>query len=105
MLGILSEPPVITPVIALTLVRGLPPESMFKTAASGIESAPWSQESYLLAAVYDAVNANTYVAAKAAGSKGYPKPEPFPRPGAKRNPKQNLFAAMARKAHYGQENN
>ncbi len=48
--------------------------------------AQWSTEAHLLAAVFDSLQALTYVTVKAANPKNNPpKPKPLPRPGS-RNP-------------------
>jgi len=41
----------------------------------------WGPDRHLLASIYDALQAQTVVIAKAAGAKGIRQPDPWPRPG------------------------
>jgi hypothetical protein len=73
-------------------------ESRYVAAVrGGPEFWGWDLDRYLLAAVYDAINANTYTTARVAGQKKAKKPDPFPRPekSAKRKNNPNSFRAMA----------
>lgn len=77
---------------------GLPPESNTMVAIRGDDMA-WSTSDHILACVIDAINANTYVYAQSVSDKRkLPRPEPFPRPGAKPVKKASQFALMARQA-------
>lgn len=84
---------------ALALIKGLPPESRTFTAIAEHDMR-WTMTDYLLAAVIDSVNHNTYVFAQAQTKKKLPKPDEVTRPGkakAKKN-KPSQFAFMARQA-------
>lgn len=65
--------PAVTPRRVAVLLRGLPPH-----ARRGGEL--WSTEAELLARLVDEVSVLTYVTARAAGAKNWPKPRPLPRP-------------------------
>jgi hypothetical protein len=80
----------------LALIHQLPVESRTVAAIQGgPEFRSWTPDTYLLAAVIDAVRENTW-AFVSANSKKKPKPpEPVKRPGKAKKKKTNSFAAMA----------
>jgi hypothetical protein len=55
----------------------------YKSMAGTGGERGWAMDRHLLAAVFDAVQVNTVVAARVAGAKRVKSPQPFPRPGAK----------------------
>jgi hypothetical protein len=65
--------PAVTPRRVAVLIRGLPPYAR----RAGQE---WSTESELLALLVDRVADLTYITARAAGAKNFPRPRPLPRP-------------------------
>lgn len=100
--GLVSDPPTISPAQVLALISGLPAES--KTVSLLRESddaVGWDTNSYLLASVVDAVRENTYVTAQVNSKKKLKPPEPLKVPGAgARKPEKkspNAFVRMAQK--------
>lgn len=78
----------------LALIAKLPAESATVAATrGGPQFLGWNLTLYYLAALIDAVNANTYVVTRANGGKPN-KPEPTYTPDKPKT--QNSFAAMAR---------
>lgn len=89
------------------LIDGLPQDSRTQTAlrdkqehelldpAAERKFGPWSQSDYLMANLIDAVNYNTFVTARAAGDKDFPKPDLTPRPGMNRPIRRQSQAAVA----------
>lgn len=90
-----------SPKQVLSLIQSLPPESRTVAAIrGGPEFLGWGADRYLMAALIDAVNQNTF-AFVSANSKKKPKPpQPVPRPSVQesKGSKPNMFALMA-KAH------
>lgn len=82
-----------SPRYILSLIRQLPIEcATVAELRGGQQFRGWDAERYLLVALVDAVQANTYVAS---GGKGK-KPEPLYRPEKAKPKNGNAFAAMAR---------
>lgn len=89
------------------LIDQLPQESRTQTALrdkqenallepSGEQKfGPWTPSDFLMANLIDAVNFNTYVTARAAGDKDFPKPTPTARPGMNRPIRRQSQAAIA----------
>lgn len=65
--------PAVTPRRVAVLIRGLPPYAR----RAGEE---WLTEAELLALLVDHVANLTYITARAAGAKNFPRPRPVPRP-------------------------
>lgn len=67
----------------MALIRHLPLDSAYVSAQRGAEYAGWSRNTYVMADVYDAVNALTYLYQAAHSDKPKKvKPfPPYPRPG------------------------
>src|SRR5690606_4615757 len=86
----------------LALMQSLPPESRTVAAIrGGPEFLGWGADRYLMAALIDAVNQNTFAFVSANSKKKKPKPpQPVPRPSVQesKGSKPNMFALMA-KAH------
>lgn len=89
------------------LLSRLPPESWTQTALRDVEEhkplaapteerrfGPWAHTDYLLAELYDAIQANTYVTAVTGHIKDPVKPEPRPRPGLERPVAKQSDAAV-----------
>lgn len=84
---------------AAILARQLPQTSRtFCAAQGGDEYRGWSIDTYLLAALLDSLNTNTYAFIKANSKKRVKEPRPVPRPGdaerRKREKANNPFALM-----------
>lgn len=84
---------------AAILARQLPPTSRTMAAIQGgDEFRGWSIDTYLLAALVDALNTNTFAFVKANTKKRVKEPRPVPRPGdaerRKRENASNPFAQM-----------
>jgi hypothetical protein len=56
-----------------------------KPAKSERDWRGWGHDRHLLAAIFDAVQANTVVTARVAGAKKVRAPKPWPRPGSQRS--------------------
>jgi hypothetical protein len=72
----------LSPATALVLVEQLKtiPMSRFRAQVmGGFEHLGWTPDTYLAAALYDAMNTNSVITAKSAGGKAR-DPEPYPRP-------------------------
>lgn len=101
--GLVSDPPTVSPAQVLALISGLPAES--KTVSllrEADEAVGWDTNSYLLASVVDAVRENTHVVAQVNSKKKKLKPpEPLKVPGVRaRRPEKrapNAFVRMAQK--------
>jgi hypothetical protein len=85
-----------SPRYILGLIRQLPVESAtVAELRGGSQFRGWDVDRYLLTAIVDAIQANTYMLAKA--NQGKPKmPEPMYRPEKAKPKNENSFAAMAR---------
>ena len=98
-LDVLVDGSGLSPRQVLAYIRQLPPESATVAALRGGDQfRGWDTSAYMLANLFDAIQANTY-AFISANSKRKPKaPEPFERPDIKvaKKKKPSLFAAMAR---------
>lgn len=96
---VLVEESGLSPRLVIAYIRNLPIDSATAAALRGGDQfRGWDTQTYLLAAVVDAVNQNTF-AFVSANSKKKPKaPEPIERPEqkTKTNPLASKFAAMAR---------
>ncbi|WP_415940393.1 hypothetical protein, partial [Streptomyces sp. 039-1] len=67
---------------AVALVAHLPETSAFVTAArGGREHTGWDTSAYLLAALIDAVNTNTWITSAQNAKRKPPRPALFERPG------------------------
>lgn len=67
------------PDLVWELVRGLPEDSMTSALRQGgMQFMGWNTERYLLAGIFDAVQANTYATGQ--WKKRPAEPKPFPRP-------------------------
>ena len=86
----------------LALIKHLPVESLFYgQIRGGTEFHGWGPDRYLTASLIDAVQANTHAFISANSKRKVKRPDPVWRPDkAKKDPKSNTFAAMARRAHY-----
>jgi hypothetical protein len=75
----------LSPMLALALIRQLPPESAYMTAVRGFEYSGWDRHAYMLADVFDAVQRLAYLfaASKSKEPKKLKPPPPYPRPGVK----------------------
>ena len=100
--GLVSDPPTVSPAQVLALISGLPAES--KTVSllrEADEAVGWATTSYLLASVVDAVRENTHVVAQVNSKKKLKPPEPLKVPGVRaRRPEKrapNAFVRMAQK--------
>lgn len=74
----------LSPRLVLALIRQLPLDSAFVTAArGGAEYAGWDRHAYLMADLFDAINTLTFVTLRANSDKPKKiKPfDPYPRPG------------------------
>jgi hypothetical protein len=84
---------------AAVLARQLPLDSRTHAAVQGgSEYRGWTIDTYLLAALVDALNTNTFAFVKANSKKRVKEPRPVPRPGdaerRKRENASNPFAQM-----------
>lgn len=94
--GLLKEPPEISPAQTLALIEGLPLGSTFGALAGGVpDSAGWNTNSYMLASLIDAVRENTYANMQVRTKKKLKQPTPVKVPGAKPPKKTNSFLKMA----------
>lgn len=94
--GVVADPPTLSPSEALTLIENLPEDSRTLSLLRGLEdSYGWTVDTYLTAALIDAVRENTYANMQVRTKKRLPKPEGMPVPGVKRKKKVNNFVAMA----------
>ena len=85
--------------MALALINHLPHNSAFVTAVAD-RDIEWSFETYMLANVVDAVNANTFALIQSNSRRRLKRPEPLKRPSSRKTTKSSAFAAMARHAHF-----
>jgi hypothetical protein len=88
-----SEHPAYTPRQVLALAEWLPDDGAVAACAAArppasggdpplpVQHFGWGMNRHLLAAIFDAVAANTVVTARVAGAKKVPDPKPWPRPG------------------------
>lgn len=84
---------------AAILARQLPPNSRLLSAIQGgSEYRGWTIDTYLLAALVDSMNTNTFAFVKANSKKRVKEPKSVPRPGdAERRKRENMsnpFAQM-----------
>lgn len=100
--GLVSDPPTVSPAQVLALISGLPAESKTVSLLRGVENAAgWDTNSYLLASVVDAVRENTHAVVQVNSKKKLKPPEPLKIPGVgARGPEKrapNAFVRMAQK--------
>lgn len=94
--GVVADPPTLSPSEALALIENLPEDSRTLALLRGMEdSYGWTVDTYLTAALIDAVRENTYANMQVRTKKSLPKPEKLPVPGVERKKKVNSFVAMA----------
>ena len=98
LLGVVADPPEISPKRATALIRNLPTES--RTAAilrKSENSAGWDHTAYLLASVIDAVRENTFVNMQVRTKKRIEPFDKVPVPGVEKTKKKstNKFVQMA----------
>lgn len=96
--GLVSEPPALSPAQALALIEGLPLGSSFAAKAGGVpDSAGWDTNSFMLASLIDAVRENTYANMQVRTKKKLKRPDPVKVPGARPKKAGNSFVKMAQK--------
>ncbi|MFJ9443251.1 hypothetical protein ACIRRH_15475 [Kitasatospora sp. NPDC101235] len=74
----------------VALVRGLPPTSRLAAALTGRPA--WSRGEYLLADIWDVLASANW---QRGGDRHAPRPKPYPRPGARRDPAERAAALAA----------
>lgn len=106
-----SATPTTTPWWALVLVGELPDTSAYAASSlGGRDFRGWGYERHILAALFDAVQIQTVVVARAFGAKGAKPPKPLARPGEKKGsasggvPAQELMRIHAKGAKNAQAN-
>lgn len=103
---VFSEVDPLSPARAMALIRALPLECESACLLRGEpESAGWTVEAYLLLAVLNAVNQNSWIVQAMNSRKRIPRYKPIPQPGAERRkkPAENSFLRMAKRAWEMQE--
>lgn len=94
--GLVSDPPTLSPSEALTLIENLPEDSRTHSLLRGVDNSyGWTVDTYLTAALIDAVRENTYANMQVRTRKRLPRPEKMPVPGIQHKKKVNNFVAMA----------
>lgn len=94
--GVVAEEPTLTPAEVLALVENLPPESATVAGLRGVdESIGWTNSTYLLASILDAVREGTFANMQVRTKKKLKQPERIPVPGVEPSKKVNQFVAMA----------
>lgn len=89
------------PRLILVLVRQLPPESRLATRLNDNKYAGWDRKTFLMADMYDIMNAQLVMMAKQSSKKPkqIPEPTPYPRPGVegkKKRKKSNALLSAVR---------
>jgi hypothetical protein len=92
-----SDHPVRDPAYVLDLITQLPDGSAFAASVQGgREFRGWGFDRHVNVAVLDALQALAYILRAVNGDKKAKSPDPFPRPGAKKQRKTRTLADMMR---------
>lgn len=86
------------PGFALALIEQLPDDSAFAAAQmGGRDHRGWGTDRHLQVLLFDALQMNTFVTARAGGGKKAKQPPPFPRPGVRSKSQGVPITALLRR--------